>query len=309
MDTDIDWRRELDSSFGTGHDVPVGHYVASGHRAVRRRRAGAAVAGLAATVVVGGAVWSLAPGSSPRGTEAPIAHEGGQTSRASGARTDEQAREQRRRSLAQLRRAGADRIDFLGNPAALADGGFVLAAGAGPVLERVANPMGYSSEQGTSLGLRVMFRGEEQYSLLTSYDDGASTSTSTVASTGDFPGWLDQAVRTQRSLDVANGVTPSSGETVDGPWLVLTAGGSVRGARDGVVVTESREEVDLGASFADGATRTGAVRLVVDGRTEYAAYRVVGGTLDVVPGGGRFDSMAAFLEWARAQYASGTGMR
>ena len=64
-----------------------------------------------------------------------------------------------------------------------------------------------------------------------------------------------------------------------------------------------------GASFADGATRTGAARLVVDGSTQYAAFRVVDGTLDVVPGGGRFDSMADFLEWARAQYESGAGMR
>lgn len=38
MDAEIDWQRELDSSFGTGRDVPAGHYVAAGHRAVRRRR-------------------------------------------------------------------------------------------------------------------------------------------------------------------------------------------------------------------------------------------------------------------------------
>ena len=27
MDTEIDWRRELDGSFGVGPDVPAGHYV------------------------------------------------------------------------------------------------------------------------------------------------------------------------------------------------------------------------------------------------------------------------------------------
>ena len=37
MDTEIDWQRELDGSFGTGEDVPVGHYVFVGHHAVRRR--------------------------------------------------------------------------------------------------------------------------------------------------------------------------------------------------------------------------------------------------------------------------------
>ncbi len=305
MDTQTDWREELDASFGDGPDVDLGHYLEAGHRAVRRRRAGAALAGLAAAVVVCGAVWSLAPGSAPRSTEAPVASDPARPSPSSGA----EAREERRRSLAQLRRAGADRVDFLGNPAALADGGLVLAPGAGPVLERVANPMAYLPDQGVSLGLRVMSEGREQYTLMTSYDDGASTSTSTVSATGNFTGWLDQAVRTQRTLDVANGVTPSSGAVDDGPWLVLTAEGSVGAARDGVVVTESRERIDLGPSFADGATRTGAVRLVVDGRTEYAVYRVVDGTLDVVPGGGRFASMADFLDWARGQYASGAGLR
>ena len=53
MSTDIDWQHELDSSFGTGDDVPVGHYVAVGHAAVRRRRAAVAAAGVAAAIVVG----------------------------------------------------------------------------------------------------------------------------------------------------------------------------------------------------------------------------------------------------------------
>ena len=37
----IDWRRELDDSFGDGPDADLGHYLEAGHRAVRRRRAGA----------------------------------------------------------------------------------------------------------------------------------------------------------------------------------------------------------------------------------------------------------------------------
>ena len=38
MSTDIDWQHALDDSFGTGHDLPPGHYVAAGRTAVRRRR-------------------------------------------------------------------------------------------------------------------------------------------------------------------------------------------------------------------------------------------------------------------------------
>lgn len=75
MTTQIDWRRELDASFGSGDDVPVGHYVAVGHHAVRRRRAvGAAAAGVAAALVVG-TTWALAPGGAPRSDDAPLATE------------------------------------------------------------------------------------------------------------------------------------------------------------------------------------------------------------------------------------------
>ena len=44
-------------------------------------------------------------------------------------------------------------------------------------------------------------------------------------------------------------------------------------------------------------------------RSEFAAYRVIDGTLDVIPAGGTFPSMDAFVDWSRQQYASGTGMR
>ncbi|MDR7251968.1 hypothetical protein J2X46_000944 [Nocardioides sp. BE266] len=74
MDTEIDWARELEQSFGTGDDVPVGHYVAVGHQAVRRRRATVAAAGVAAAIVVG-TTWALAPGGAPRSDDAPVATE------------------------------------------------------------------------------------------------------------------------------------------------------------------------------------------------------------------------------------------
>lgn len=73
MTTQIDWQHELDASFGTGEDVPVGHYVAVGHRAVRRRRRVGVVAGLAAAAVVAGVTWGAAPDRGPSGGGAPIA--------------------------------------------------------------------------------------------------------------------------------------------------------------------------------------------------------------------------------------------
>ena len=207
-----------------------------------------------------------------------------------------------------MRDAAREQLTRMSFPGQLTYAGLVLAPGGGPVLERVPNPMGYPADQGRSLGIRLMVDGQEQYALLTAYPSDDS-STMNVLRTGDFDGWLAQAVRTQQTLDVQNGVTPSSGDSRDQPWLVLDDQGGLTAARPGIVVTEQRTSVDLGESFATGATRTGVVRLLVDGRSEFAAYRVIDGTLDVIPGGGSFDSMSAFISWAREQYSSGAGLR
>lgn len=84
MTAQIDWQRELDASFGSGDEVPVGHYVAAGHTAVRRRRARAAVAGLAVAAVVVGVAWGIAPGGSSRRSDAPVATDPNGTSQVSG---------------------------------------------------------------------------------------------------------------------------------------------------------------------------------------------------------------------------------
>lgn len=310
MDTEIDWRRELDGSFGVGLDLPVGHYVDEGRRAVRRRRATAVV--VAATLVVAGSTaWAASPGGAPRG-DAPVATIGpSPTQPIQGEVPDERAEGERRKQLLEDLRAASDdaRIDFGGKPAVLADGGVVLSPRTDAVLQRVPNPMGYTEEQGRSLAIRVMYEGRERYSLMTLVDNGTSSTTSTVEATGDFAGWLDGAVRTRRTLDVSNGVAPSSGDTSGGPWLTLRSDGQVESTRPGIVLMELRPGVDLGAGFATDADRTGAVRLLVDGRSEFAAYRVVDSTLEVIPGGGSFVSFDSFLDWARSQYASGEGLR
>ena len=82
MTTQIDWQRELDASFGDGEDVPVGHYLAVGHHAVRRRRTAVAAAGVAAIIVIG-STWALAPGDAPRSDRAPVATEPSATASAS----------------------------------------------------------------------------------------------------------------------------------------------------------------------------------------------------------------------------------
>ena len=62
MGTQIDWQQELDRVIDDGPERPAHEYVASGRRAVRRRRATGAVAGLATAAVVAGVAWAAAPG-------------------------------------------------------------------------------------------------------------------------------------------------------------------------------------------------------------------------------------------------------
>ncbi|GAA1448468.1 hypothetical protein GCM10009641_76530 [Mycobacterium cookii] len=309
MSTEIDWQRELDSSFGDGRDVPAGHYVAAGRSAVRRRRAAAAVIISAAVVLVGGVVWSTSPGSTPR-SEAPLATQGPAPDRSAGG-SDAETRRERRLGPEELQstadqQTGLD-VDFVGNPATLTDDGLVLAPGAGPVLQSVADPMDQPARAGrSSIGLRVMFEGEEKYSLVT-YDNG-STSLHTEPATGNFAGWLADKVRIERSLDLGTDDSPADVTATPDAWLKLAPAGTIASASPFVAVRETRE-VDLGGGFALESDRTGVARLQVTGLSEYVAWRVVDDELEVVHAGGRFESLDAFVEWARRQYASGEGMR
>jgi hypothetical protein len=303
MGTEIDWQRELDGSFGDGRDVHPGHYVAAGRRAVRRRRATAVV--LAAVVVAGGAGWAttLDTGSATRG-DAPIATSGP-------APTDDQdgraERKDRLRELRAARDAKADEPMFLGEPATLDVDGLVLAPGAGPVLERVDNPMGYTDVQGRSLGIRVMYKGREKYSLLVRHSDGG-TSMGTNDATGDFAAWLEGRVASQHSLDVSNGVTGPMGTIAPDDWIRVAADGAVLPGDDAVVVLAGRDDLDLG-DFAPGADHAGIARLRVGDRPQVVIYRVVDGVLEVIPLGDWAGTFEVLAKVVRQQYASGEGMR
>lgn len=309
MDTEIDWQSELDRSFGDGEDLDVGRYVASGRRAVRRRRVAAVV--VAATVAVGGsAAWAASPGAAPR-SDAPVATTGPAPERASDSDGGPTPAERKREleKLRELANAAADReADFGSSPAVLTADGLALAPNAGPILQRVPNPMGYTAAQGTSIAIRVMFKGREHYALIARFGDDSSSSMYNTA-TGDFEGWLAGQVQSQATLDSANGVIPSSGSADPRGWLRLTEDGEVESTRSDIVIVETRVDVDLGEGFAQDSDRAGAVRLIVDGESRVAAWRVVDGTLEVISGPGRFDSLTAFIGWARQQYASGQGMR
>jgi hypothetical protein len=73
MSTQIDWRAELDSSFGAGADRPPTDYLAPGRAALRKRRTAMGAAALVSVIVVGGIGWALAPGESSRAIDDQVA--------------------------------------------------------------------------------------------------------------------------------------------------------------------------------------------------------------------------------------------
>jgi hypothetical protein len=305
MSTDIDWQRELDASFGARPDRPTDLYVARGRRAVRRRRAAAAAMVVATVAVGGGAIWATSPGSSVRG-DADVATE--VVAPQPDATTDRQ-RERDRASPRSMPSMSVEE-EFLGEPAVLEpDGTVKLSPLTDAELERVPNPMGYTKAQGHSVGLRVVYQGVEKYTLVTTNHDGSSSSMHTNTASGDFPGWLAGKVELQRGLDRDDASPDASVVEAPDAWLTLGADGSIESATPFVAVMEVRDQVDLGGGFALDAERTGTVRLQVAGTARFVAWRVVGGELEVIAGPGSFDSMSAFIAWARQQYASGEGMR
>src|SRR5688572_3657819 len=93
MNTRIDWRGELDSSFGDGTDRPPADYLVPARAALRRRRTAMGAAALACVIVVGGLGWAFAPGDDEvRGSTvasdapSPEAADNGKQARERGAR-------------------------------------------------------------------------------------------------------------------------------------------------------------------------------------------------------------------------------
>lgn len=76
MNTEIDWPSELDAAVVAAPDRPVESYVRAGRGALLRRRAAATVSGVATAAVVGGLVWSVAPGDGALRPDAPVTTHG-----------------------------------------------------------------------------------------------------------------------------------------------------------------------------------------------------------------------------------------
>lgn len=174
MDTETDWHRELDCSFGTGEDAPVERYLAAGQRAVWRRRVTWFAAGTAVAVVVGLGSAFGSGGTPP--ARAPVATDPSTTSSPSVAVAPPAAEDE-------------------------AFGGLVKWTGSTPeplpgvvVVEQVRDPVPSSS--GSSIGLVLRSDTENTWMLITLDGTSASASYTLEGDSGwaTFDQWLDDQV-------------------------------------------------------------------------------------------------------------------
>lgn len=209
MSTQIDWRAELDSSFGTGADRPPTDYLVPARAALRKRRAAMGAAALVSVIVVGGIGWALAPGESTRAIDDQVA-----TNSASPTPVDTT-------SLGphlSIHRMSEVSVDSTVDRAWVElDGEVLNIAPDVEVGDWTANPMGYTQPH-NSVGVQVFRGDQEQWMLLASGRHGPTWATWDQAHKrhATFQDWLADAVAFQKGVEETTTV-----ELVDGQLATL----------------------------------------------------------------------------------------
>lgn len=297
MNTQIDWRGELDSSFGDGTDRPPADFLVPARAALRRRRTAMGAAVLASVIVVGGIGWAFAPGDDDvRGSQ--VASEG-----ASPAPADNGKQERRQKRA-------VEKPNFLGNPATYDNNGNVVMAPGWTATETITNPMGYQRPGWTSVAMRAVRGGEASFVLVSFHSDadGSGTSIFSNDAVGSLSAWLEGTVASQRTLDEAN--TDSSGVvTAEDQSVVMNPNGEWH-VFGGVRILDSRRRDALPEPLrALGETVVAAQVAAADGSTEWALGWVLGSEPDEVISTAEFADLDAFITWAAEQHAAGEGLR
>jgi len=288
MDTDI--RDELDRSFGYGPPLDhVDDIVELGHRAVRRRRL--ALAGLAAgcCLAAAGVAWSVvdSPGASSgrdvtvQPTQAPSATESPAVA-----------------GDPPVEYVDADHPGLGGADVAYDDGVLLVREGV-EILEQVANPLDRRPPR-TSLGLALAVDGAQQWALVAGSPSGSTVST--VPARQSFPDlqtWLDDQVALDR------------GE----PTLALVSFGTGAElvAEPGVEIVQQQPSPQVGAEFAGpDAVHTAVAEVRWQGERWFVLARELPGSApEYFPTAASVSAptLAGFLEFARAAYSGGAGLR
>jgi len=288
MSTQIDWRAELDSSFGAGADRPPTDYLVPARAALRKRRTAMGAAALVSVIVVGGTGWALAPGESSRAIDGEVATD---SSSAASNTTDREPR-------VSIHRVSDASLD---DRWAVLEGEVLNIAQDAEVGDWVANPLGYMLPN-NSVGVQV-FRGEEErWMLLTSSTGGSTTEWEPPNPQFElFQDWLTSTVANQpaRRPEVA---LEHPGEA---PALVRFQGGHFRANTSGIVILEEHSNPEMPRQYAPAAG-TAAVEYTFRGDRYFGWARDFGDAVE------RFEFPAAedetmedFLTSVRESYRNG----
>ncbi len=275
---------EVDRSFGEGPPLPpVEMRVAAGRRVLVRRRFATGVAGFAAAAALATG-WYAVGHDNVRGTSYPATQPTPTT--AQDPSTDATERPWRRGELVRY-----------------VDGALQVRPGA-TVHEHLPNPFDYEAPA-LSDALDVTWRGQRRWVIIEREPGsrGISESSSTPSN-----GWASFADYVADQVDAS--VPGESGwpETfeLDGSGRVVPT--------PGTTVFNRTDDPRLGPTFAPPGAATGAAVVTVAGEEDsyFVVWRVIDGSLDVITTppddviGATFDEL---LTYARAQYASGEGLR
>ena len=280
----MDINEALDRSLGEGPPPrPIEDTIRAGRSALRRRRAGSALAVCALVAVAGGTSYAIAP-RGDADTAGPGPATAATSPRPSGIASRQPGEPVMPREVIRLR----------------ADGALVVVRSGAVITQRVPNPLGLEPP-GYSAGAEVKYRGSTNWYLV-KRQPGSGSEWTSVPARQAFPtlaSWLADQVAVERG----------------DPTLALVRFGT-NGRLEplsGVMLLEQRADPELPANFAPAGSRTvaatvrwhGAVwhelarRLPGSSSAEYfpAAASVAGKTLD------------QFLAYARNRYSGGEGLR
>ncbi|MCW2849276.1 MAG: hypothetical protein JWR90_3250 [Marmoricola sp.] len=278
-------REELERSFGDGPGhPPVGPTLVAGRRALRRRRLGSAAGVLAVVVALGTAYAVAAPGGD-------------------GARRGQVATDPTSSPTTTLTRDAAPESAPWGKGEILrynADGALEVRPGV-VVHEHLQNPYGYALPK-RSDALDLTFEGQRVWAIVELKNTGSTLSTSEPSN-----GWASFADYVADQV----GVAPAGNGW---PETLRLSDRGVVVAREGSEILQRTDDPRLGASFAPAGTPTGAALVTAgeDSFTYFVVWRVIDGRLDVITTPARSSQGPGFAELvdhARAQYASGEGLR
>jgi hypothetical protein len=284
----VDIEDRIDGSFGAGPAAPsLEGLLADGHRALRRRRAAAAGAGLAAALVIGGLAWSVNGDAGPGAESGYVDEPTSQTPEPD-----------------PWTYVPASDPDVEGNELVGWDSDGTLKVREGvEVMDFVADPLDVQ-EPDDSAAMAVSVDGTETW-LVTQFNVDAegtiSSGTSSEEARISFPTfrlWLDEQMAMQR------------GE----PTLALVRFGADGALEplDDVTMIRQQADPDVGPTFADPGDTTAVAEVRWQGERWYVLARRSGnGGPEYFPTAASVSSpsLEGFLDYARDAYASGGGLR